>query len=314
MRGLDPAVAKREQSSVMRRKFVTLDVFTEARFAGNPLAVVLDAGGLDQAAMQAIAREFNLPETVFVFPASEKAHRARIRIFTPATELPFAGHPTVGTAVLLACLDGGAAGELILEETVGPVRCQVEPKGKDRGRARFATPRLSAAAGPVPDDQSIATALQISAADIGFGKFRPGRWSAGLDFVFVPLRGLDAISRCRPDLNRFDAVFGDNGPGRVYMFCGETAERGHQFHARMFAPGMGIPEDPASGSAVAALSGLIAASGGLADGEHALRVEQGFEMGRPSVIELGITIRAGALSAATIGGGAIVVGEGAIEA
>jgi trans-2,3-dihydro-3-hydroxyanthranilate isomerase len=299
----------------MRRKFVTLDVFTDRRFAGNPLAVVLEAGGLDQAAMQAIAREFNLPETVFVFPAADRNHRARIRIFTPANELPFAGHPTVGTAVLLACLDGGSGErELVLEEAVGLLTCRVVPQDRDRGRASFATPKLSAETGKTPDLQSIAAGLQISPADNGFAKFRPGRGSAGLDFVFVPLRGLEPIGRCRADTGRFDAVFGDNGPGRVYMFCAETAERGNHFHARMFAPGMGIPEDPASGSAVAALSGLIAASGGLADGEHNLRVEQGYEMGRPSLLELGVTIRGGKLSAATIGGGAVMVGEGSIEA
>lgn len=299
----------------MRRKFVTLDVFTDRRFAGNPLAVLLEADGLDQATMQAIAREFNLPETVFVYPASNPKHRAHIRIFTPANELPFAGHPTVGTAVLLACLDGGSGErELMLEEAVGLLSCRVVPQDRNRGRASFATPKLSAMVGPVPDVRVMADALHISAADIGFAKFRPGRWSAGLDFVFVPLRGLEAIRRCRADTGRFDSVFGDNGPGRVYMFCAETAERGSHFHARMFAPGMGIPEDPASGSAVAALSGLIAASGGLADGEYNLRVEQGYEMGRPSLLELGVTIRGGELSAATIGGGAIIVSEGSIEA
>ena len=111
----------------MPRPFVTLDVFTDRRFTGNPLAVVLEAGDLDTVAMQAVAREFNLPETVFVFAPEEAAHRARLRIFTPYRELPFAGHPTVGTAVLLGKLDGGAgARELVLEERVGPVTCTVE--------------------------------------------------------------------------------------------------------------------------------------------------------------------------------------------
>src|SRR3981081_844962 len=143
----------------MRRRFVTLDVFTERRFAGNPLAVVLDADGLETAAMQAIAREFNHPETVFVLPPSDPSHRARLRIFTPGRELPFAGHPTVGTAVLLGRLDGGgAAREIVVEEGIGAVRCWVEPIDDQRGRARFDLPQLPAAAGAAPDDATIAAA------------------------------------------------------------------------------------------------------------------------------------------------------------
>src|SRR6266852_3200091 len=126
----------------MRRRFFTLDVFTNRRFAGNPLAVVLDAEGLDPVAMQAVAREFNHPETVFVFvPAASVHHRARLRIFTPAAELPFAGHPTVGTAVLLGLRDGVAAGsEFVLEEGIGGVRCTREAKGEGRGGGRFRLP------------------------------------------------------------------------------------------------------------------------------------------------------------------------------
>src|SRR5262249_35652012 len=132
----------------MRRRFVTLDVFTSRRFTGNPLAVVLEAEGLDTAAMQAIAREFNHPETVFVRPAGAPAHRAQVRIFTPAAELAFAGHPTVGTAVLLARLDGGTARRpMILKEGIGPVRCEAVPVDPDSGRASFALPRLPAEAG-----------------------------------------------------------------------------------------------------------------------------------------------------------------------
>src|ERR1700742_2150251 len=126
----------------MRRRHFTLDVFTTQRFAGNPLAVVLEPDGLDTTAMQAVAREFNLPETVFVFPPNHSEHRARLRIFTPARELPFAGHPTVGTAVLLGRLDGGAGlRELVLGEEIGPVVCQVQPGGEG-GRASFGIPKL----------------------------------------------------------------------------------------------------------------------------------------------------------------------------
>src|SRR6185437_6079251 len=133
----------------MRRRFFTLDVFTVQRFAGNPLAVVLDSDGLETAAMQAVAREFNLPETVFVFPPPDTKHRARLRIFTPVRELPFAGHPTVGTAVLLAHLDGGSdSRKIVLAETVGPVACQVQPGGEG-GNATFAIPKLPERLGAV---------------------------------------------------------------------------------------------------------------------------------------------------------------------
>lgn len=296
----------------MRRQFVTLDVFTDRRFAGNPLAVVRDAQGLDTAAMQAIAREFNHPETVFVLPPSDPAHRARVRIFTPVRELPFAGHPTVGTAVLLGRLDGGsAARELVLEEGIGPVRCMVEPIDDQRGRARFTLPQLPAEAGDPPDDAAIAAALGLAAGDIGFRAFRPSRWSAGMPIAFVPVARLGAVADCRPDPGRLVAAFGDS---LVYLFCGEGIEPGHAFHARMFAPAFGIAEDPATGSAAAAFAGLLAAHGALADGEHAFAIEQGYEMGRPSVMGLALVIVGGALVSATVGGDAVIVTEGTIEA
>jgi len=299
----------------MRRKFVTLDVFTDRRFTGNPLAVVLDPDGLDTAAMQTIAREFNHPETVFVFPPAERAHRARVRIFTPARELPFAGHPTVGTAVLLALRDGAAAGhEMVLEENIGPVRCKVEAIAGEAGRVRFALPQLPAEAGAAPDDATIAAALSLTQGEIGdaVGGLRPARWSAGLPYSLVPLTA-SAVARCRPDPATFDAAFGtDGGPGAAYVFCRETAAPGHAFHARMFAPGMGIPEDPATGSAVAAFAGMIAPH--LRDGRHALAIEQGYEMGRPSLMHLTLEIAGGRLLSASIGGDAIVVTEGTMAA
>src|SRR5262245_45683143 len=157
---------------LMRRRFVTLDVFTTRRFAGNPLAVVLEAEGLDGAVMQAVAREFNLPETVFVLPPGEPGHRARLRIFTPARELPFAGHPTVGTAVLLGRLDGGGARDFILGEGVGPVACTVETAG-DGGSARFDLPREPERIGIVEDAAKIAAALSLTLDDLGCENFVP---------------------------------------------------------------------------------------------------------------------------------------------
>ena len=296
----------------MRRRFVTLDVFTDKRFTGNPLAVVFDAGGLDTATMQLIAREFGHPETVFVFPAEQAGHRAKLRIFTPTRELPFAGHPTIGTAILLGRLDGGAASrDMVLGEGVGPVACVVMPT-TDGGQASFQVPRIPERIGVLNDRHKIADALSLRPDDVDDG-FAPERWSAGNPFSFVPLRGLDAMRRARPDLSCWDEAFDAEGVG-VFLFCRETAESGHAFHARMFAPTHGVPEDPATGSAAAAFPGLLAATGKYRDGDHVVRIEQGYEMGRPSLIELAFTIRGGALAAASIGGNAIVVTEGAIEA
>lgn len=298
----------------MQRRYTTLDVFATRRFVGNPLAVVHDAENLDGAAMQVIAREFNLPETVFLLPASNPAHAARLRIFTPVAELPFAGHPTVGAAVLLGLNAGSEPCTLILEETIGPVHCKVEPIGAAQGRARFELPRLPQRTGDTADASLLAAAVGLELDDLGCGDFEPGKWSAGLEFAMIPVRGLDAIGRSYCDRSRWEAAFGATGPRTAYLFCQEAAEAGHAFHARMFAPHMGIPEDPATGSAVAAFAGVIARHGGLSDGDHALPIEQGYEMGRPSILHLALTLSGGKLTSASIGGDAIVVSEGRIEA
>ncbi len=303
----------------MQRRFHTLDVFTDTRFAGNPLAVVLEPEGLSGEAMQAIAREFSLPETVFVLPPEDAAHRAKLRIFTPAAELPFAGHPTVGTAVLLGRL-AGASGprDLVLEEGIGPVRCRVASKGGDVGTARFDLARLPKQVGETTDGARVAAAVGLEPDDLGCDDFAPGIWSAGNAFSMIPVRGLDAMKRARANIAHWDAFAPHAATGAwlpaPFLFCTETVVPGRAFHARMFAPHMGIPEDPATGSAAAAFAGVVAAQAGLGAGEHAFVIEQGFEMGRPSLIHLALTLRNGTLAAASIGGDAIVVTEGTIEA
>lgn len=294
----------------MAYRFFTLDVFTDRKLAGNPLAVVLDADALADDAMQQIAREFNLSETVFVLKPAAGGNRARVRIFTPATELHFAGHPTIGAAVLLARLDGGTGErELVLEEGVGPVRCMVET-GDAGGRARFDLPREPEQIGEIPDLALVAAALGLTLDDLG--EDGPGNWSGGNAFCFVPVRGLDAVARSRPDPSQWDLAFGPDDPPGVFVFCRDTEDPSHHYHARMFAPRLGVPEDPATGSAAAAFAGLVARFGGLADGEHEVLVEQGYEMGRPSLIRLLLTLRGGQLVAGAIGGDAVVVTEGAL--
>jgi trans-2,3-dihydro-3-hydroxyanthranilate isomerase len=295
----------------MRRRFATLDVFTTRRLAGNPLAVVLDAQDLTDRDMQAVAREFNLSETVFVLPPDEERHRAKLRIFTPGRELPFAGHPTVGTAVLLALrhesrADAQAFG---LEEAVGIVPCVVETEGEDGGYARFRLPRLPEV---LEDELSVvdaAQALGLDPTEIGFDRHMPSRHSAGVPFDFVPVASREVIGRARPGQSRVD-----RGTG-TFVYTRETAEPGRQFHARMFgSPGVGISEDPATGGAAAAFAGVLMQFEPLGDGEHTVVIEQGYEMGRPSEIELQITVREGALVSGEIGGHAVLVSEGEIEA
>ncbi len=297
----------------MRRRFVTLDVFTQTRFAGNPLAVVLESDGLEKDAMQTIAREFNLAETVFMMQPANPGSRAMLRIFTPKAELPFAGHPTVGTAVLLGCMSGYNLGvhDMVLEETVGLVHCTVEAQGREQGRASFVLPRLPEQADGVVGADEAAAALGLNADDIGFGA--PSRWSAGVPGHFVPVRNLEAIGRANPAAS-FEAGFGREGRAIAYLYCGETSEPGHHFHARMFAPTFGIQEDPATGAAAAAFAGVVMDISHPADGEHRFVIEQGYEIGRPSQIELGMNVQGGTLTRATIGGSAIIVSDGHIEA
>jgi trans-2,3-dihydro-3-hydroxyanthranilate isomerase len=218
--------------------------------------------------------------------------------------------------VLLARLDGKSGNlQFVIEEGIGPVQCTAAMKSADLGGAEFVVPQLPAAGLAAPAKTAMAVALGIDAADVGFDHFAPGRWSAGNPFTFVPLRGLDAIRRCRPDPAHFEETFATTErPGMVFMYCRETVERDHHFHARMFAPGMGVAEDPATGSAAAAFAGVLAEQATLPDGDHSFAIEQGYEMGRPSLLKLAMTTRAGKLAAAAIGGDAVIVTEGTIEA
>lgn len=296
----------------MTRRFVTLDVFTTRRNAGNPLAVVLDVEGLDTAAMQTIAREFNLSETVFVSPPSNPAHRAALRIFTPGQELPFAGHPTVGTAVLLALLDakdGKAADRVTLEEKVGLVACVVSVSGGEGGHALFTLPKLPMRLDqPVPE-ATLAAAIGLDREEIGFDDHRPSAFSGGVPFTLLPLASRDAVARAFPAGAFAEALAAADNPN-LFVYSRETAEAGHHFHARMFWPAAGMIEDPATGGAVAAFAGAVMAFDRPGDGEHRLVIEQGYEMGRPSQITLELTVAGGALASARIGGQAVMISEG----
>lgn len=306
----------------MRLPFYVLDVFTETKFAGNPLAVVLDADALSADRMQAIAREFNLPETVFVLKAQNRAHTARVRIFTPAAELPFAGHPTVGTAVLLADLrnptpsndNGGERDSLIvLEEGIGPVRVGVRSRPGQQPFAEFDAPKLPSDSGSVLSNERLAAALSLIPAEIGFENHKPSRYTAGNTFVFVPVASLEAIAKARVAQASWDAAFSGQSAVGAYLYCRQTVHATSAFHARMFAPAMGIAEDPATGSAAVNFAGVIQRFDQCPDGHHKRTLEQGFEMGRPSFIALSFTVEGGTLAAVRIGGHAVRVADGSLE-
>jgi len=293
----------------MARRFVTLDVFTEQKLAGNPLAVVLDSEGLDTAAMQAIAGEFNLSETVFVLPPSEARHRARLRIFTPLHELPFAGHPTVGAAVLLA-LEGPSQGDARafgLEERIGIVPCVVEPFADGSGgRARFKLPALPEFLGEGPDPAVLAPLLGLAPGDIGTGRHVPSRHRVGPSFTCVPIATVAALDAAKP-------AQGPEAADGLYLYAPDPEGKGQSWRVRMFAPHLGVAEDPATGSAAAAFAGVLMQFETLGAGTHDVAIRQGEAMGRPSDIALQLTIAAGALRSVEIGGAAVIVSDGRLR-
>jgi trans-2,3-dihydro-3-hydroxyanthranilate isomerase len=299
----------------MTRRFQTLDVFTETALAGNPLAVVLDTEGLDDARMQAIAAEFNLSETVFVFEPRNAINSARVRIFTPKRELPFAGHPTVGTAALIA---HQRAGDLllrqdlriVLEEPIGDVVCVARRRKGQALAAYFELPKLpERLRGEPPSTADIALGLGLEPGDIGFDGHKPSLYSAGAAFLFVPVRSLEAIGRAAPGVMPWASK---DGPA-TFVYTPETEREGSAYHARMFAGAWGVAEDPATGSAAAAFAGVVRDFDRPRDGERMLVIEQGFEMGRPSLIALGLVIESGALASATIGGSVVLISNGSLD-
>jgi len=297
----------------MSRRYCIYDVFTDRALSGNPLAIVLESDGLDEETMQAVAGEFNLSETVFVCAAERPAHSASVRIFTPDQELPFAGHPTVGTAVCLAeerFGDDGAQQEavIVLEEKIGIVRCGVRLNGGS-GFAEFDIPKPPHQLPCELPKGELADSIGLDSADLTFENHRPVRWSAGVPFNFVPLRDLASLATAQPRLESW-SIFGDHG---TYLYTRETVGHDHQFSARMFWPGSGIAEDPATGSAAAAFAGVVHQFDRFPDGDHEFVIEQGFDMGRPSIIRVECSVAGSGLQRVRIGGNAVKVAEGTLK-
>ncbi|MGO9545680.1 MAG: PhzF family phenazine biosynthesis protein [Rhodomicrobium sp.] len=302
----------------MERRYAIWDVFTSKPLSGNPLGVVLDSGGLSAEQMQAIAREFNLSETAFVLPPRLPAHTAYIRIFTPVTELKFAGHPTIGAAIQLADdrISGAAAdcdALIVLEEDIGSVRVGVVGRRGQAPYAEFDVPKLPELSGAPAHEDRIAVALGLSPGEIGFANHRPSTYDCGTPFTFVPLRDLETIARAQIVAQHWDEAFGGTG-GKAFLYCRETIQHAAAFHARMFAPGAGVPEDPATGSAAAAFSAVLHRFDQLPEGTSEFIVEQGIEMGRPSEIKLEVEVAQRKVKRVRIGGFACLVMRGKLFA
>ncbi|MFL6204858.1 MAG: PhzF family phenazine biosynthesis protein [Acidimicrobiales bacterium] len=286
-----------------RARYHLLDVFTDRPFTGNPLAVFVDPPELTAPQMQTIARELNLSETVFVHPPSGDTWPTRI--FTPAAELPFAGHPTVGTAVLLAEL-GLATDRVVLAEGVGPVEVAIERR--PQGHAATLRTAQAPAYTEAPDRDVLAAALSIEPQEL-HSHLAEGVWSCGVPFCVVPVRDADVLARIRLDGTEWGRHLEHTDAAQLFPIAPLDVSL-DRWRARMFAPTLGVAEDPATGSAAAAAAGLLAASRQLQKGAMHWVIEQGVEMGRPSELRVSLDLDGSEASAVFVGGDAVVVGEG----
>jgi trans-2,3-dihydro-3-hydroxyanthranilate isomerase len=302
-----------------RYRFLTADVFTDRPFGGNQLAVFPDALEIPESRLLDVAREFNYSETTFVYPPSGAHNTRRVRIFTPGGEVPFAGHPTVGTAHVLAAIGEvkltGDVTKIVFEEKVGPVPVAIRA---ERGVPTFA--QLTAAklpqAGPTPpSNEKLAEVLGLQEDELLTGDWMPRGYTCGLPFLFVPVRDRGAVRRAHIRLDAWEKFLRETWAPEVFVFAAGGERPGSDYHARLFAPGLSVPEDPATGSACAALAGYLSTRDPRAAGEGTARwvIEQGFEMGRPSIIELELERKRSSVTAVRVGGASVVVSEGEME-
>jgi trans-2,3-dihydro-3-hydroxyanthranilate isomerase len=288
----------------MRFDYLIVDVFSDTPFGGNQLAVLTDARGLSDEGMQAIAREFNFAESTFVLPPDDPAHAARVRIFTPARELPFAGHPTVGTACALVMSGARSPGEFVLEEGVGPVAVTTRQEG-DRHSARLRLERGPDQPNSMPSPADLAAVLSLpeDAVVDAFGA------SVGVPFTFVQLADRDAVDRSKLDNGAWSRVLENSWSPQLYLFAGELKDGG-EIYARMFAPSFGIAEDPATGAAAAAIVGAAAQK---AKRSLSFDIRQGVAMGRPSLLNVSAAVEQAEVRSIEVGGGCAFVAQGEIE-
>jgi trans-2,3-dihydro-3-hydroxyanthranilate isomerase len=290
----------------MSYRFFIVDVFTTRPFGGNQLSVFPDAEGLAPTTMQALAREFNFAETTFVVPATDRSCLARVRIFTPGAELPFAGHPTIGTTAVLAAL-GRITSNVVarLEEGVGPVAVLAGAADGALVRAGLTLePRLELPA-QVPARDAVARALSLSTEAVEEAVFA----GVGLPFCLVRLTDRQAVDRAVLDRAAWATAFDGAWSGNLFLYAGETSS-GSRLYARMFAPALGIEEDPATGSAAATLAAMLGQRYAEATASLAWQIEQGVRMGRPSLIEVTAEKRDGRVASVSVAGHSVIVGEG----
>jgi trans-2,3-dihydro-3-hydroxyanthranilate isomerase len=297
-----------------RYQFYTADVFTDRIFGGNPLAVFPRAEGLTSQQMQKIAAEFNLSETVFAFPPQTPEGTRRLRIFTPAKELPFAGHPTIGTACVLAAIGEitlqGEGAAIVLEEGVGAVRVKIRAVAGEPVIAELTVPQMPELGPEPPAIPELAAILSLDPADLLDGELSPQSLSCGVPFLFIPVRDRSALGRIRLERQRWQQLLANYWASSIYVFTTDAESPDCDFRARMFAPALGIAEDPATGAAVAALAGYLAVREQQENRTLEWAIEQGMEMGRPSWLRLSVEKQAGEIRAIRVGGSSVLVSEG----
>lgn len=298
----------------MEYRFYTADVFTNKAFGGNPLAVFPLAEGLTPKLMQQIAQEFNLSETVFVLPPTDPTHAYRLRIFTPETELPFAGHPTVGAAFVLAKLGQiplmGDRTDLIFQEGVGPVPVTVFARAGQPTGAQLTTAIPPQFGPPAPAVGILAEMLGLQIEDILTGTYAPAAVSCGVPFLFVPLRDRQALKRAKINLPVWEEHIASSWAPMVFVLTFDPERPGSDVRGRMFAPSLSIVEDPATGSAVAALGGYLGVRAKPTTATLRWVVEQGFEMGRPSLLTVEADKQDGVVQRVRVAGDAVLVSRG----
>jgi trans-2,3-dihydro-3-hydroxyanthranilate isomerase len=300
---------------ILQRRYIIVDVFTDRAFGGNPLAVVLDAEGLSTAQMQAITTEFNYSETTFVLPPSDKAHDAQVRIFTVRSEIPFAGHPNVGTAFALASRAKEPPARLLFEEKAGLVPVEITSANGKVTNAELTAPQPLRRLTQVPIEKA-AACLSLSAGDIRTDRHVPHIISVGLPFLAVEVASREALKRAKPNAEAFARTLPIDGNDAIYFYTRDVpaSEAPCRVQARMFHPGSsGLSEDPATGSATAAAAALFADLDGTRDGELKMTIGQGFDMGRPSILLTRVRKEGGKVASAHVGGACVFMMEGMLQ-
>lgn len=293
--------------------FYTADVFTDTLFGGNQLGVLPDARGLTTEQMHNITREFNYSESTFVFPPDDPQHTRRVRIFTPGGEVPFAGHPTVGTAHVLAAIGEipltGDETRIVLEEGVGPVPVLIRARDGKPEFAQLSVAMLPKMSQPTVSRNELAAMLSLDVSEILDGEYAPQNVTCGLPFLIVPLRDRKAIARSRLRLDQWEQSLKNDEFNMVMIFAADPERPGSDMRARMYGPSVNVIEDPATGSACACLAGYLAARTPR-DGTLRWVVEQGFEMGRPSILYIEADKKSGDITGVRVGGRTVLVSKG----